>query len=212
MRKAVFAVDGKNLREIELADNVFDIEISEGSIYNALRNELANKRIGTASTKTRSEVRGSTRKPWRQKGIGRARAGRRRSPVWVGGGIAFGPKPRDYSYRIPKKMKRLALKSVFTMKNREDRIKVGEDFDVESGKTRDLVKILKNLVNDERTVLVLGGEAPLLKRAGGNIPWLYFLSYNRLRLHDLLYGRTLLLQESAVKKINEVFGGEGGQK
>jgi large subunit ribosomal protein L4 len=211
MKKQVLALDGSDLRNIELRDEVFDIKVSEGSIYHAIRNELANQRMGTASTKTRGEVRGSTRKPWRQKGIGRARAGRRRSPVWVGGGVTFGPRPRDYKYRLPRKIKRLAIKSIFTIKSREDRIKIVEDFKVESGKTKDLVEILKNFVPRESTVLILPGDDSLLKRAGSNIPWLKFLAYNRLQAHDIFYGKNLLFLETAVKKVNEMYGNGNGE-
>ncbi len=205
MKKQVLALDGSDLRKIELREEVFDIDVSEGSIYHAIRNELANQRMGTASTKTRGEVRGSSRKPWRQKGTGRARAGRRRSPIWVGGGIVFGPRPRDYKYKLPRKIKHLAIKSIFTIKNREDRIKIVEDFKVESGKTKDLVKILQNFVPNESTVLILPDDDSLLRRAGSNIPWLKFLAYNRLRAHDMFYGKNLLLLETAAKKVNEMY-------
>ena len=208
MVKQVYRVDGKESKEITLTDEVFNGEVSEGSIYHALRNELANMRVGTASTKGRSEVRGSGAKPWRQKGTGRARAGTRRSPIWVGGGVAFGPKPRDYSYRLPKKIKRRAIKSVLTKKNREDQLKIIEDFSVEKGKTKELVKILRNLAPDPagRTVIILSDDDPMIKRAGRNIPWLSFLSYNRLRVHDILYGKRLLLLETAAMKLNEFYG------
>ena len=106
MKATVFSVKGEALREVDLDEEVFQREVNQNVIYEAIKNELANARIGTASTKTRSEVRGSTAKPWRQKGTGRARAGRRRSPLWVGGGVVFGPKPRDYSYKLPRKVKR----------------------------------------------------------------------------------------------------------
>jgi large subunit ribosomal protein L4 len=206
MTKQVLALDGKEVRKIELKDEVFDVEVSEGSIYHAIRNELANMRTGTASTKTRGEVRGTTRKPWRQKGIGRARAGRRRSPIWVGGGITFGPRPRDYSYNLPRKIKRLAIKSILTMKNREDRIKIVEDFKVDSGKTKDLVKILTKIVPSERTVIILADEDRFTKRAGANIPWVNFLNCKRLRAHDIFYGKNLLLLETSAKKLNEIYG------
>ena len=206
MKKPVYGQNGEQLREIELLDEVFNREVSEGSVYYAIRNELANKRQGTASVKSRGEVRGSGRKPWRQKGTGRARAGSRRSPIWVGGGIAFGPKPRDYRYQIPKKVKRLALKSILSLKNKEDKLKVVEDFTIESGKTKELVGILQKLALNERTVMILPNDDAMLKRAGNNIPWLSFLSYNRLRAHDIFYGRQLLLTESSVKKLNEMYG------
>lgn len=210
MVKQVFGTDGNKLKSITLADEVFDTRISDGSIYHAIRNELANKRVGTASTKSRSEIRGSGAKPWRQKGTGRARAGTRKSPIWVGGGRAFGPKPRDYRYKLPKKIKRLAIKSILTLKNREDRIKIVEDFTVQTGKTKELVKILKALIPNpaERTVIILSNDDPQLKRAGHNIPWLSFLSYNRLRAHDIFYGRQLILLEEAALKLGEFYGGK----
>ena len=205
MDKKVLSIDGKELRSIELDDSVFGREISEGAIYHAIRNELANMRVGTATTLTRSEVVGSRRKPWRQKGTGRARAGTYQSPVRVGGGVAFGPRPRDYSYRLPKKMKRVAMKSLLSMKNSEDSLIVVEDLSL-SGKTKELAEIMTTLTGQERTVLILGDEDPMAKRAGRNIPWLSYLSYNRLRAHDLLYGRKVVMTETAAKALNEFYG------
>lgn len=209
MEAKVFSTDGKELRSIALSDRVFGREVSEGAIYHAIRNELANLRVGTASTKTRSEVRGSGAKPWRQKGTGRARSGHKRSPVWVGGGTVFGPKPRDYSYKLPRKMKRAAMTSILTLKAQGDQLKVLEDFDVASGKTKDLVSILKNFSQEERTVLILKDDDKLVKRAARNIPWLTFLTFNRLRAHDLFYGKKVLVMESAATGLNDFYGGEG---
>jgi large subunit ribosomal protein L4 len=208
MDRKVFSIDGKELRTITLDDSVFAREVSEGSIYNAIKNELANKRVGTASTKTRSEVRGTTAKPWRQKGTGRARAGRRRSPVWVGGSIVFGPKPRDYSYVIPKKVKQLAMKSILSLKAQsEDRFKVVEDFTVESGKTKDMINILSALTDGEKTVVVLKDDDKMIRRAGRNLPNVRFLSYNRLSAHTLFYGKNVIVLEGAASKLNEFYGG-----
>ena len=206
MNMKVYSIDGQPVRDIDLLDAVFQREVNDDAIYYAITNELANKRVGTASTKTRSEVRGSTAKPWPQKGMGRARAGRRRSPIWVGGGITFGPKPRDFSYRIPKKLKRLAYKSILSLKVKNEQLKVVEDFTVESGKTRDLAGILKNLADEQRTVIVLKDNDAMLKRAGSNIPWLRFLSYNRLRAHDLFYGRNILVLETAATMLSDFYG------
>ncbi len=205
MKTQVLGLDGSVLREIELSDSVFGVDISEGSIYHAVRNELANLRQGTASTKTRSEVRGSGAKPWRQKGTGRARSGSRKSPVWVGGGTVFGPKPRDYSYKLPRKIKRLAIRSVLSLKLKDSVLKVIEDFTVESGKTKDFLKIVSGFVPDERTILVLKDNDKMVKRSGGNVPWLRFLSFDRLRVHDLFYCRHLLLMESAAKSLNDFY-------
>jgi len=213
MKTQVYGLDGTALREIELADDVFGRDVSEGSIYHAIRNELANRRHGTASTKDRGEVKGSGKKPWKQKGTGRARAGHKRSPIWVGGGKVFGPKPRDYGYALPRKVKRLALVSILSLKAKEDRLRVVADFTVESGKTKDLVAALKNLVTDERTVVVLKDDDAMIRRAGRNVPWLSFLSFNRLAAHDLFYCRKLLLLETAARKLNEFYAagdGSGG--
>jgi large subunit ribosomal protein L4 len=208
MKTKVFSIEGKPVKDITLDDNVFKREVNNDAIYYAITNELANKRVGTSSVKTRSEVRGSTAKPWPQKGMGRARAGRRRSPLWVGGGIVFGPKPRDYSYKVPKKLKKLAFISILSLKAQEEKLKVVEDFTVESGKTRDLAGILKNLVDNERTVIVLKDNDPMIKRAGSNIPWLKFLSFNRLRAHDLYYGKNILVLETAAAKLGEFYGAQ----
>ncbi len=205
MEKKVLSTDGKEIRSIELADQVFGREVSEGAIYYAIRNELANLRVGTASTKTRAEVRGAGGKPWSQKGTGRARSGHRRSPLWVGGGIVFGPKPRDFSYTMPRKMKRAAMMSILSMKAANDSLMVVEDFSVESGKTKDFAAILKNFSQGERTVVVLKDDDAMVRRAGKNIPWLRILSYNRLRAHDLFYARKLVVLETAAKNLNEFY-------
>ncbi len=207
MIKKVIAVDGSSSRQIDLADEVFAAEVSEGSIYHALRNEQANRRAGTADTKTRAQVKGSNAKPWRQKGTGRARAGHKRSPLWVHGGVIFGPHPRDYGYRLPRKVKRLAMRSLLSRKNGEERLLVMEDFTVQSGKTKDLVQILKKVdpQAEGRTVIVLGKEDRLLRRAGRNLPTLSFLAYNRLSAHELFYASRLILLEQAAVGLNEFY-------
>ena len=206
MKTKVYSTDGAEVRDIELDDTVFQSKVSESAIYYAVTNELANRRVGTASTKGRGEINGSTAKPWPQKGTGRARAGDRKSPVWVGGGTVFGPKPRDYSYKIPKKMKRVAYRSILSMKATNDEIRVVEDFTVESGKTKDLTGILSKFVTDDRTVIVLGDDDSMVRRAGKNIPWLHLQSYNRLSAHDLYYGKCLIILESAAGKLGEFYG------
>ncbi len=209
MKTQVYGLDGTALREIELADEVFGRDVSDGSIYHAIRNEAANRRVGTASTKDRGEVQGSGKKPWKQKGTGRARAGHRRSPIWVGGGKVFGPKPRDYGYHLPRKVKRLALVSILSLKAKEDRMRVVTDFTIESGKTKDLVAALANHAAGERTVIILKDDDAMIRRAGRNVPWLSFLSFNRLEAHDLYYARKLLLLETAALKLNDFYGAKG---
>ena len=206
MNANVLSTEGKQLRTIELADEVFSRKVSEGAIYHAVNAELANRRVGTAAVKTRAQVIGTRKKPWRQKGTGRARAGSRQSPIWVGGGVAFGPQPRSYRQRLPRKHKRAAMKSLLSMAAQDERLVIVEDFDVESGKTRDLVSILKNLVPGDRTVLVHGQDAGMLRRAGRNIPWLRFLSYDRLSAHELFYAKKVLMTEGAAKELNEFYG------
>ncbi|MCF6334842.1 MAG: 50S ribosomal protein L4 [Spirochaetales bacterium] len=198
----------ESVGEIELSDDVFNREVKEYVLHEVVRMQRAARRSGTASTKTRVEVRGGGRKPWRQKGTGRARAGTRNSPLWRGGGVTFGPKPRDYSYKMPKKMKRLAMKSILSLKVKQEKIKVVEDFTVESGKTRDLTSLLKALVKDESTVLILKDDDKMLRRAGKNIPWLKFLTYNRLSAHTLFYGKNVLILETAVGNLNDFYGTE----
>src|SRR5574344_1979578 len=208
MEKKVYSTDGKELRTITLDDKVFGLPVNEDVIYYAITNELANNRVGTACTKTRSEVHGSNRKPYKQKGTGNARRGDSKSPILVGGGTIFGPKPRDFSYAIPKKAKRLAMKSILSLQAQSDRLTVVEDFTVESGKTKDLVKVLQNFSKDERTVIILKDDDAKIRQAGNNIPNLYFLSYNRLRAHDLFYGRKVILLETAAKSISTFYNAE----
>lgn len=205
MEKKVYSVAGKELRTITLDDNVFGLPVNDDVIYYAVTNELANMRLGTACTKTRAEVHGSNAKPYKQKGTGNARRGDKKSPIMVGGGTIFGPKPRDYSYAIPKKAKRLAMKSILSMHAQSDRFTVVEDFTVESGKTKELVNILSNFANGERTVIILKDNDAKIKQAGRNIPFLSFLSYNRLRAHDLFYGRKIIVLESAVKNLSDFY-------
>ena len=208
MEKKVYSTDGKELRTISLDDKVFGLPINEDVIYYAINNELANMRVGTACTKGRAEVHGSNAKPYKQKGTGNARRGDKKSPITVGGGTIFGPKPRDFSYAIPKKAKRLAMKSILSLQAQSDRLTVVEDFTVESGKTKDLVKILSNFAKDERTVIILKDDDEKIKQAGRNIPNLSFLSYNRLRAHDLYYGRKVILLEGAAKNLSDFYAEE----
>ena len=208
MEKKVYSTSGKELRTITLDDKVFGLPVNEDVIYYAITNELANKRVGTACTKTRAEVHGSTAKPYKQKGTGNARRGDKKSPITVGGGTIFGPKPRDYSYSIPKKAKRLAMKSILSSHAQEDRLTVVEDFTIDTGKTKDLVAILNNFAKDERTVLILKDDDAKIKQAARNVKNLSFLSYNRLEAHTLFYGRKVIILESAVKGLSEFYAEE----
>ena len=207
MEAKVFSVNGKEIKTIELNPDVFGIEVSDGSIYHAVNNELANRRVGTACTKTRAEVNYSNTKPFKQKGTGNARRGDKKSPVMVGGGTIFGPKPRDYSYTLPKKVKRLAMKSLLSLSVQEERLVVVEDFTSENGKTKELVGILKNFVEDgKRTVLIMKNDDAMLRRAARNIPYLHVLAYDKLSAKELLYGRKVVMLETAAKNLNEFYG------
>ena len=207
MEAKVFSVNGKEIKTIELNPDVFGIEVSDGSIYHAVNNELANRRVGTACTKTRAEVNYSNTKPFKQKGTGNARRGDKKSPVMVGGGTIFGPKPRDYSYTLPKKVKRLAMKSLLSLSVQEERLVVVEDFTSENGKTKELVGILKNFVEDgKRTVLIMKNDDSMLRRAARNIPYLHVLAYDKLSAKELLYGKKVVMLETAAKNLNEFYG------
>ena len=207
MEAKVFSVNGKEIKTIELNPDVFGIEVSDGSIYHAVNNELANRRVGTACTKTRAEVNYSNTKPFKQKGTGNARRGDKKSPVMVGGGTIFGPKPRDYSYTLPKKVKRLAMKSLLSLSVQEERLVVVEDFTSENGKTKELVAILKNFVEDgKRTALIMKNDDAMLRRAARNIPYLHVLAYDKLSAKELLYARKVVMLETAAKNLNEFYG------
>ena len=204
----VYDIHGKEKGSIELNEKVFNIKPNKSAIYYALRAELANEKQGTASTKGRSEVRGSGAKPWRQKGTGRARAGSRQSPIWVGGGVTFGPKPRDCRIRVSKKVKRLSIRSILSLKTSEDMLKVVEDFSVASGKTKEFYGIATNLVEEEKRKRVLfidKASDELKKRAGRNLSWLKYHNADLLCIKDLFSATQLILTESAVIALNEKF-------
>ena len=214
MNCKVYSKEGSELRTIVLEDSVFGLPVNEDLIWYAINNELANRRQGNACTKGRAEVHGSNARPFKQKGTGRARQGDKKSPILVGGGTIFGPKPRDFSYSMPKKAKRLALKTILSLKAQSDTLKIIEDFSIESGKTNDLAKLLDNFNKSGfqpgvRTVLILKDDDPMLKRAAANIPWLKYLSYNRLEAHELFYGRQVLMLETAAKNLNEFYRDNG---
>jgi len=206
----VYDIQGNEKGSIELDDAVFNQKPNKSVIYYALTAELENARQGTSSTKGRSEVSGSGAKPWRQKGTGRARAGSKRSPLWTGGGIVFGPKPRDYHTPLQKKVRRRSIMSLLSLKARENLLKVVEDFEVQSGRTKDFSGIAAKLVDESRRrrVLIVDREQKELnRRAGRNIPWILYRSADCLSTRDLYFATQLLLTESAVKRINEKYSG-----
>lgn len=214
MKGKVYSTKGEEIKQIDLDDAVFGLPVNEDVIWYAVNNELANRRLGTASTKDRGEVHGSNAKPYKQKGTGRARRGDKKSPLLVGGGVIFGPKPRDFSYAMPKKAKRLAMKTILSLKAQSETLKLIENFTIESGKTRDLAAIIKNFGELERTVIILDDNGTpenlaknrMIKRAGRNIPTVNFLCYNALSAHTLFYGRRVLMQEGVAPKLSGFYG------
>jgi len=208
MNEKLYDAKGNEKGTVKLNDAVFKITPNKSAIYYALRAEHANARQGTASTKGRSEVRGSGAKPYRQKGTGRARAGSRKSPVWTGGGVAFGPKPRSYRVRLPHRIKRLSIRSCLSMKAGEKLLKVVEDFNVESGKTRDFFSIASSLVEEQsrkRVLFIDADRNAMNRRAGRNIPWIRYYDADLLSTRELYYASQLVLTESAVKVLNEKY-------
>ncbi|HPP31502.1 MAG TPA: 50S ribosomal protein L4 [Soehngenia sp.] len=201
----VYNINGEVVEEMELSDDIFGIEINEHAVYEVVKNQLANKRQGTQSAKTRAEVRGGGRKPWRQKGTGRARQGSIRSPQWKGGGVVFAPKPRDYSYSVPKKVKRLALKSVLTSKVLENEMIVVDEFNLNAPKTKEMVNVLKNLKADKKALIVIDKKDENVILASRNIPNVQTAFVNTINVYDILKYNSFIITKEAVKKVEEVY-------
>jgi 50S ribosomal protein L4 len=200
----VLNMEGKKVGDIELNESVFGVEVNDIVVHTALVNYLANQRQGTQSTKTRAEVRGGGRKPWRQKGTGRARQGSIRAPQWIKGGIALGPKPRSYKYAIPKKMRQLALKSVLTSKVQEGNLVVVDKLELNEIKTKNMVNVLNNLkVN--KALVVLDSKNLNVQASARNIENVKTSLVNTINVYDLLKYDSLVLTEDAIKKIEEVY-------
>ncbi|MCP4137141.1 MAG: 50S ribosomal protein L4 [bacterium] len=199
-----YSIDGSVVGQVDLSDAVFGAEVNDTLIYELIKAANANLRQGTHSVKGRSDVRGGGAKPWRQKGTGRARAGTSRSPIWRGGGVAFGPRPRDYRVELPKKIKQSAYISLLSLKVKEGAVKVVEDFTVSSGKTKDMAKIGKSL-SVNKGVLVTDSEDSLLKRAIRNIPWFGYNNVKRISSRDVFYSKEVVMTESAVNYLNEKY-------
>lgn len=201
----VFNLSGDKVEEITLAEEIFGIEPNEHAVYEAVKNILANRRQGTQSAKTRAEVRGGGKKPWRQKGTGRARQGSIRAPQWTGGGIVFAPKPRDYSYRIPKKVRRLALKSVLSSKVQTEDMIVLDALVMEEASTKKAVEILKNIEAKEKAIVLVADGSETVRKSFRNIPKVATLALGEINVYDLLKYDTVVLTKEAVKKIEEVY-------
>ena len=201
---SVYNIDGKEVGSIELNDAVFGVEVNEHLVHMAVVNQLANNRQGTQSAKTRSEVSGGGRKPWRQKGTGHARQGSTRSPQWTGGGVVFAPKPRDYSFKMNKKEKRIALLSALSSKVAESKIVVLDSFNLDEIKTKKFAEVMSNLKVD-KALVVVEGENKNVVLSGRNIPSVKVSATNEINTYDVLKYETLVVTKAAVEKLEEVY-------
>ena len=201
----VYDIKGKKVSDIELADSVFGIEPNENIVHAVLVNYLANQRQGTQSTKTRAEVRGGGKKPWRQKGTGRARQGSIRAPQWIKGGIALGPKPRSYKYTVNKKEKRLAIKSVLSSKVIEKELTVVDKLELKEIKTKSMVKALTALKVEGKTLIIVPEKNTNVVMSARNIEGVKTITANNVNVFDLLKYNNLILPVDTVKKLEEVY-------
>ena len=202
---SVYNVEGKKVSDIDLKEEVFGIEPNEAIIHSVLVNYLANQRQGTQSTKTRAEVRGGGRKPWRQKGTGRARQGSIRAPQWIKGGIALGPKPRSYKYTVNKKERRLAIKSMLSMKVLEQTLVVVDKLAFDEIKTKNMVSALNNLKVTGKTLVMLPEKEEKVQKSARNIEGVKTTLVNTINVYDLLKYNNLVVTLDTIKKLEEVY-------
>lgn len=202
---AVYNVNGEQVGSMDLKEEIFGVEVRKDILHRVVTMQLANRRVGTASTKTRSEVSGGGIKPWRQKGTGRARHGSIRSPIWTGGGIVFGPHPRSYRFSIPKKIKRLAMKSALSSKVQDNEIIVLDEIRMDQPKTKEFAKILDNLKVDKKALIVLANKDENVQKSARNIPGVKTTLVNTLNVYDILNCERLILTKEAVEKVEEVY-------
>lgn len=201
----LYNMKGEVVGDIQLSDNVFGIEVNNDALHAVVVNQLANKRQGTQSTKTKSEVRGGGRKPWRQKGTGRARQGSIRSAQWIKGGIVLGPKPRSYSYTLPKKVKRIALKSALTSKVSANEILVLDKLALEAIKTKAMVGVLNSLKVDSSALIVIDSKNDIIAKSARNIPGVKTALVNTINVFDILKYDKFIITKEAVEKVEEVY-------
>ena len=201
----VYDINGKKVKELELNEAVFGIEPNENVVHSVLINFLANQRQGTQSTKTRSEVSGGGRKPWRQKGTGRARQGSTRAPQWIKGGIALGPKPRSYKYTVNKKERALAVRSVLSAKVLENELVVVDSIPMKEIKTKEMVKTLSNLKVEGKTLIMLPEKNENVQKSARNIENVKTTLVETINVYDLLKYNKLVVTEDTIKKLEEVY-------
>ena len=203
-KAALYNANGDRVGEFELSDQVFGTPVHEAVMHQAVIRHLANQRSGTADTKTRGEVQGSTRKPWRQKGTGRARVGSIRTPLWRGGGIVFGPHPRKYIQALPKKMRRLALKSALAARAGSGDVIVVEEFAIPEPKTKVMASLLRAIEADGGAMLVTGERQPLLERVTSNLPGVWCTLADQLNVYNLLSAKKIIFTRGALDRLGEV--------
>jgi len=201
----VLDINGKVVEQMEISEDLFAAQVNEHCVYEVVKNHLANKRQGTQSAKTRAEVRGGGRKPWRQKGTGRARQGSIRSVQWVGGGVAFAPKPRDYSYSLPKKVRRLAMKSALSSKVQDNEIIVLDALSLEAPKTKEMVNTFKNLNAAKKVLVVTAENDANIVKSVRNIEGANVCHVSTLNVYDILNCDSFIITTDAVKKVEEVY-------
>lgn len=201
----VVDVEGKKVGDITLSDEIFGIEPNEFAVHEVVKNYLANQRQGTQSAKTRSEVRGGGRKPFRQKGTGRHRQGSSTDPTQVGGGVVFAPKPRSYRYSLNKKLKRLALKSALSAKVADKELIVVDEFKFTEPKTKEMVKVLENIKADKKALIVMDEKDDNVVRSASNIPGVRTALVSTMNVYEIVNHYTLVLTKAAAKKIEEVY-------
>ena len=201
---SVYNMEGNEVGSMELNDAVFGVEVNEHLVHMAVVQQLANNRQGTQKAKTRSEVSGGGRKPWRQKGTGHARQGSTRAPQWTGGGVVFAPVPRDYSFKINKKEKRAALKSALTSRVEAQKFVVLDELKLDAIKTKDFVKVLNNL-NVSKAIVVMGDKDVVVEKSAANVPGVKTTQATLLNVYDVLKYDTVITTKAAVEKIEEVY-------
>ncbi len=202
---AVYDIQNNKIAEIELSDRIFGASVNEAAIYEVVKMQSISRRLGTAATKTRRDISGGGKKPWRQKGTGRARAGTTRSPVWRGGGTVFGPQPRDYAYRVPKKVRRLALISALSQKYQEERMIILNDFPLEEIKTRKFKEVVDRF-GWKKTLVVIDKSNPNLEKSSRNLKDIKMIRSEGINVYDLLNHEHLVLLAPAVKNIEGALG------
>ena len=201
---AVYDIAGTKVGDLELNDSIFGVEMNAPLLHQAVKMQLAAQRLGTHATKTRGFVRGGGRKPWKQKGTGRARSGSSRSPIWVGGGTIFGPHPRKYAFSMPRKQRRLAIKCALSDKVQSGEFLVLDSLDFDAPKTKNVVKMLKDFSVDDKALIITAGEAENVEKSSRNIPGVKAINTTGLNVYDILNHDKLFITKDAITRMEEV--------